>query len=285
MKLSALLNRITLSAVLLTGASSMAIGTDTLPSDPFLVQAFEGVWRMERHSVSLLSEDFDIRESSSRSSYTPNHDDKPTYQLESGDQAFVEYQRRRYSATNTPWGPFPPMAAESLRLVEFRIPENRYIAISGQGRGLFQLGDWQRFRFLHVLDVSRRHRNVTYYPLIAEANLGERVVGRLPGSAYLNYARLVPARWDLDRSVTGYEVLLYALEPGGLERVIEDEKPLSYLLTRDPNRRSWSLSRSNATPVADTLDRADHAFTAGPAALPVQNGIWSHSPDSPEVAQ
>ena len=134
--------------------------------------------------------------------------------------------------------------------------------ISAPGAGLYSVTDWQRFGFLHVLDVTNRAK-VIHYPLVAEAGLREKVLGRLPGSPVLHYARLVPSRWASNTKVNGYEVLLYALKPKGPERVVDENgRNLSYSISRVYEDSPWTLERIDTTPVALARDAAGRAFSA-----------------------
>ncbi|GEM_PF-2513663 len=228
--------------------------------DPALAFALEGVWKIESPAVSLVSDEFDSQEQKDGSlRYQARAKDTPAYVTSGEENATVEYGRKRFPATETPWGAFPQLDTGKAQLIEMNVPKKRYLVIAGRGKGLFAINDWQRFGFLHVLDVTSRGAPV-YYPLVAEAELGHRVLGRLPGSSVLNYARLVPSRWASNVEPSAYEVVIYALKPKGPEQVIENGKPLAYSLTH--TGATWKLERIRQTPVTDARDRANRPFTA-----------------------
>lgn len=230
-------------------------------ADPFLLQAFDGVWKMERSATTLLSEGVDTFVENGILRHAPQVKNAPIYLQESYEVGAIEYRRKKYPAITTQWGSFPLLNPDSIRLLEISIPQTRYTILSGEGQSLFSSTDWLRYRFLYVFDIGRGQHITNYYPLFAEAHLGERVLGRLPNSQVLNYARVVPAAWDDNNNIKAYEVLLYSLERRGITRTLEHEMPVSYLLTKDADGPHWTLASTNSTPVADELDRKGHYFT------------------------
>lgn len=221
--------------------------------------ALDSIWRMERPSVSLASESFISKASKTGTTYQAKVNNSPVYLMTGEESASVEFGRKRFPATESPWGALPRLDMEHARLLELSTPKKRYFAFVGQGKGLFSVGDWQRYSFIHVVDVTARHAPV-YYPLFSDAYLGERVLGRLPGSPVLNFARLVPSSWSSRSEPSAYEVSLYALNPKGPERVIEEGRPLAYSLQRQGG--SWKIERIRKTPVTDAQDQNKRSFTA-----------------------
>ena len=242
-------------------ASALLLGGPVAQAalDPNLAMALEGVWRQESPAISMLSDNFNSTEKADTLRYSADVRDTPVYVTQGEETTFVEYGRKRFAATESPWGSIPQLNTESAQLLEMSLLRKRYLVLSGQGKGLFNVGDWKRFGFLHVLDVSTRNAP-THYSLVAEAELGERVLGRLPGSSVLNYARLVPSRWASAVEPSAYEVSLYALKPKGPELVIANGKPLAYSLTR--NAATWTLEPIRQTPVTDARDKAGRAYSA-----------------------
>lgn len=229
--------------------------------DPFLLQAFEGVWKMERSATTLITERVDTQVDDGILRHEPQAKDAPVYLRESYEIGEIEYRRKKYSATQSLWGSFPQLNPDTMRLIEISIPQTKYLVLSGQGENLFSATDWQRYRFLHVFDMGRSRYITNYYPVFAEAFLGERVLGRLPNSQVLNYARVVPARWDTNNTINGYEVLLYNLDRKGITRTLENDVPVSYSLNKNAEGPLWTLTAAASTPVADELDRKGHFFT------------------------
>lgn len=230
-------------------------------ADPFLLQAFEGVWKMERSATTLLSDRVDTNVDNGILRHEPQVKDAPVYLRESYEVGAIEYRKKKYPANTTQWGSFPHLNPDTMRLIEISIPQTKYLVLSGQGENLFSATDWQRYRFLHVFDMGRGRYITNYYPLFAEAHLGERVLGRLPNSPVLNYARVVPASWDANNNISSYEVLLYNLDRKGITRTLENELPVSYKLTKNTEGPLWTLASTSTTPVADELDRKGHFFT------------------------
>lgn len=230
-------------------------------ADPFLLQAFDGVWKMERSATTLLSDRVDTLVEDGILRHAPQVKEAPVYLRESYEVGAIEYRRKKYPAIATQWGSFPLLNPDTMRLLEISIPQTRYTILSGEGENIFSSSDWQRYRFLHVFDIGRGRNITNYYPLFAEAYLGERVLGRLPNSPVLNYARVVPAAWDENNNTKAYEVLLYSLERKGITRTLENEVPVSFMLTKNPDSPQWTLASANSTPIADELDRKGHYFT------------------------
>lgn len=227
--------------------------------DPQLAFALQGVWQQESPSVSIISSTFTEKKDKNDLHFKATSKDSPTYITRDDENNFIEYSRKRFSASSSPWGTFPQLDLAASQLLEMNIQRKRYLVLSGPGKGLFSVGDWQRFGFLHVLDVSARYAPI-HYPLVAEAGLGARVLGRLPDSPVLNYARLVPSSWASPVEPSAYEVSLYALKPKGPERVISNGKPLTYALSRTGS--TWVLKPTHQTPVTDARDKIGRAFSA-----------------------
>lgn len=233
--------------------------------DPSLLLALDEIWQLERPGISTLSDRFERKDGSTPARFETDVRDALAYVHVDAESAQVEFARKRFPADTSPWGALPRIAPASARLVEVTLPRKRYLVLSGTGEGLFGIGDWQRFGFLHVVDVSQRWAPI-HYPLVAEAGLRERVLGRLPGSPVLNYLRLVPARWRDASTVERYEVLVYALNPKGPERVNTPEgQPLAYSLSRDEAAARWVLAPLAQTTVANARDAAGAAFSAPPS--------------------
>lgn len=234
------------------------------PPDPALVQALAGIWQGQQITVTPLSDAFTRDPSVDPPRYTVPVKDAPAYITIDAEHAEIEYGRKTFAANESPWGPFPLLNTDDAELLEVTLPKKKYVVIAGIGAGLYGIGDWQRFGFLHVIDTSVRGAPV-YYPLFAEAGLRDKVIGRLPNSNVLNFARLVPSRWATNTQINGYEVLLYSLLPRGPERVVGDDgRPLAYSLTRDDANAPWVLTRTPATPIANVRDDAGRAFSAPP---------------------
>ncbi len=229
--------------------------------DPLLAFAIDKIWHGESPAVSILEERLEAKDPKQPSRYYfVQTKDAPSYTVLSDEDASVEYAGKRFSAVKSFWGELPVLQPENTKLLEMSVGRNRYLVLSGPGSRLFTVGDWQRYTFLEVLNVSRRAAPY-HYALISDANLGERVLGRLPGSPVMNYARLVPTRWASNTEPSAYEVLIYALETQGLKRVIDEGKPLAYSLTHEGAGGAWQLQRIDQTPVADARDKAGLAFT------------------------
>ena len=240
---------------------STSLYAQTNAPDPFLLQAFEAVWKMERSATTLITERVDTHVDNGILRHEPHAKDAPVYLRESYEVGQIEYRRKKYSATQSEWGSFPQLNPDTMRLIEISIPQTRYLVLSGQGENLFSATDWQRYRFLHVFDMGRSRQITNYYPVFAEAFLGERVLGRLPNSQVLSYARVVPASWAPNNTINGYEVLLYDLDRKGITRTLENEMPVAYTLIKNSDSPLWTLTPVTATPVADELDSKGHFFT------------------------
>lgn len=230
-------------------------------ADPYLVQAFEGVWKMERSATTLLSDHVNTQVENGVLRHEPPVKDAPVYLYESYEVGSIEYRRNKYSANTTPWGGFPHLNPDTMRLLEIGIPQTRYLVLSAEGEKLFSTTSWRRYRFLHVFDIGRGRHITNHYPVFAEAHLGERVLGRLPNSAVLNYARVVPSSWDSNNNINQYEVLLYNLDRKGITRTLNGERPVAYKLTKNIDGPLWKLEPTETTPIADELDRQGHYFT------------------------
>lgn len=273
------------AAALILGLSAAA-ALAAPPPDPSLVQALDGIWQGARPSVKPLSDAFTRDPSVDPPRYTVPVKESPAYITVDAEHAEIEYGRKVFAANESPWGPFPLLNTDDAELLEIVVPKKRYLVISGIGAGLYGIGDWQRFGFLHVIDTSVRGAPV-HYPLFAEAGLRDKVIGKLPNSSVLNFARLVPSRWATNTQVDGYEVLLYSLLPRGPERVIGDDgRPLSYTLMREGANAPWTLTRTPATPIANVRDDANRAFSAPPMknALPPPAGGATVAPAAADPA-
>ncbi len=233
--------------------------------DPTLLLALDEIWQLERPGFSTLSDRFERKDGTQQARFETEVRDALAYLHVNAEAAELEFARKRFPANTSPWGALPRIAPTSARLVEVTLPRKRYLMLSGTGEGLFGIGDWQRFGFLHVVDVTQRWAPV-HYPLVAEAGLRERVIGRLPGSPVLNYLRLVPARWSDASTVERYEVLVYALNPKGAERVRTPEGELmAFSLSREAEAARWVLAPLAQTQVADARDAAGASFSAPPS--------------------
>ena len=239
-----------------------SFGAHATQADPGLAFALDGIWQQERPAVTVLANSFNANFDTDPPNYETSIKKAPTYTNLDGESAQINYLRKHYPVNASPWGPLPQLDAAKTQLFEIGLPNRRYLVISAPGTGLYSVADWQRFGFLHVLDVTNRAK-VVHYPLVAEAGLQVKVLGRLPGSPVLNYARLVPSRWVSNTRVDAYEVLLYALQPKGVERVVgENGKNLSYVISRVDAEAPWTLQQVDITPIAMALDHAGRAFSA-----------------------
>jgi len=227
--------------------------------DESLASALDSLWSAERPTVSLLSARFTDRESKAGVAYQADTKHSPIYLMTGAENAALLFGRKRFDATATPWGNFPPLAMGNARLLEVNLPKRHYQVLIAPGKGLFAVGDWQRYAFLHVLDVSKGVAPA-YYPLLAEANLGEHVLGHLPGSPVLNYARLVPSGQNAGSPPDEYEVSLYALARNGAQRVTVNGRPVAYSLKRTQD--GWNISPATSTPVTNARDEERRPFTA-----------------------
>lgn len=256
----------TLPGLALTALLAIGLPARAQAPDPGLLLALDEIWQLERPGISTLSDRFERKDGTQPVRFETDVRDALAYLHVDAESAEIEYARKRFPAGTSPWGALPRIAPTSARLLEVTLPRKRYLLLSGTGEGLFGIGDWQRFGFLHVVDVTQRWAPV-HYPLVAEAGLRERVIGRLPGSPVLNYLRLVPARWSDASTVERYEVLVYALNAKGPERVRTAEGELmAFSLSRDPEVGRWLLAPLANSVIADTRDAAGAAFSAPPTA-------------------
>lgn len=255
------LKSLILNAGLVFLSSSALSGNALAQEDPFLIQAFEGVWKMERSATTLVADTFNTQVENGILRYESSVKEAPIYLRESYEVGQIEYRRKKYSAKDSQWGSFPQLNPDTLRLIEISIPQTRYLILSGQGESIFSSTPFQRFRFHHVFDMGRGRQITNYYPVFSDAYLGERVLGRLPNSPVLNFARVVPSQWDANNKTIGYEVLLYDLDRKGMTRTLDNSAPLAYALTKNADSPLWTLAPISSTPVADELDRKGHFFT------------------------
>lgn len=227
--------------------------------DEGMAAAIGSIWDIERPSFSVLGSNLAGKVSKAGTAYRADVKHSPTYLVSGQEAASVLVGRKRFNAIATRWGNFPQLATEKTRLLEASLPKKRYLLLAGPGRGLFSVGDWQRYTLLHVIDLSKPAAPV-YYPLFSDAYLGERVLGRLPGSSALNYARLVPSSRGPGGATDAYEVTLYALGHKGIERVIKDGRPLSYSLNREDG--AWVIHNLDSTPATNERDEEKRPFVA-----------------------
>lgn len=160
-------------------------------------------------------------------------------------------------STRSEFGRLPPLAAVGgLDLLWIQVGGRSYRVVVHTGDGIFANGTWQRYAFLHVFTAGAGDKRPMHYALVADGYLYDGVLGVLPGSTVLNYARLVPTDW-LERGEAGrYEVLLYAMDGKGLERVRKvDGKPLAYILERTSLDAPWMVSPTDETPKAVSIDQ------------------------------
>ncbi|MBD9680720.1 hypothetical protein IB274_28710 [Pseudomonas sp. PDM18] len=223
-----------------------------------LSAAVESLWSGEQVSISVLSSSFTQQVSKAGSEYRTEVKNAPTYLQTAGESAWVIAGRKRFNAVATPWGNFPRLDMRNARLLAIELPKKRYQVLASSGAGLFGVGDWQRYGFLQVIDVSTPSAPA-FYPLYAEANLGEHALGRLADSPVLNYARLVPASRSKAGEIIAYEVALYALGRKGPERVLREGVPLAYLLRHEGD--GWTIDSVERTPVTTALDEGHRPFT------------------------
>lgn len=252
------------SLLLFTLAAGLPVSTvfAARPLDPGLAIAVQKIWQHERPETTLLEANFALREGSEPPTYQTPHRGGLRYLLDGGEAATLKYRRRSAAASESPWGSLPRVDIDQARIYRMAFDNQRYFVVSAAGTGLFTVGNWRDYQFLFVVDTGAR-RGVWMFPVVAPAGLGLRVLGRLPDSSVLNFARLVPSRWDAQKRATAYEVLLYAMTHDGFERVAdEDGTLLAYLLQSDPKAGRWTLEPTASTPVADVRDAAGSPFTA-----------------------
>ncbi|MBB4862789.1 hypothetical protein HNP46_001633 [Pseudomonas nitritireducens] len=229
--------------------------------DESLASAIDGLWQDGRAPFSVLGSSLVEKSTKDSSDFQAEVKNSPVYRVSGAEAAAVLVGNQRFDALTTPWGSFPRLQVANTRLLALDLPKRHYQVLAGPGEGLFAVGDWQRYEFLHVLDLSTpgapRH-----HALYSDAYLGERVLGQLPGSSVLNYARLVPAGRDRQGRIDAYEVTLYALGRKGAEPVLEGGHKLAYALQREGD--GWSLSHLQRTPETDTRDEEGRWFMAAP---------------------
>ncbi|MFR0689761.1 hypothetical protein ACLUTX_10205 [Enterobacterales bacterium AE_CKDN230030158-1A_HGKHYDSX7] len=229
--------------------------------DDSLSTALGSIWQAPQPEVSVLGTHFGSLTTPSGTAYRADVKDSPSYQMSGEEAATLLVGRKHFDAVATPWGNFPRLQMQEARLLEVRLAKKRYQILAGTGDGLFSVGDWQRYGFLHVLDLSTPSAPV-YYPLFADAGLGERVLGQLPGSKELNFARLVPVNRSASGSTDAYEVTLYALGRKGLEPVILEGHVLAYALEREDG--NWAISRLDRALATGAWDEEHRSFVAVP---------------------
>jgi hypothetical protein len=229
--------------------------------DDNLAAAIGSLWQEGQPSPNVLGASLDEKPAKIGIAYQAEAKNSPSYLVTGDEAAAVLSGGRRFDAVATPWGNFPRLQVKNTRLLGLDLSKKHYQVLAGPGEGLFAAGAWQRYEFLHVLDVSTPARPL-YYPLFSDAYLGERVLGQLPGSNVLNYARLVPVSRDPQGRIESYEVSLYALGSKGPEAVLEEGRKLAYALERDGD--DWQLSRLERTPVTDFRDEEGRSFVAAP---------------------
>ncbi|PJI50928.1 MAG: hypothetical protein CTR55_01110 [Pseudomonas sp.] len=223
-----------------------------------LSDAVESLWSREQVSTALLGSSFTREDSKAGTEYRTEAKNAPVYLQTAGESAWVVIGKKRFDAVATPWGNFPRLDLRNARLLEINLPNRHYQVLASTGAGLFGVGDWQRYGFLHVIDVSTPSAP-TYYPLYTDADLGEHALGRLPDSPRLNYARLVPTSRSKAGEIDAYEVSLYALGHKGPERVLREGTPLAYLLKHKDD--AWVIDNVEHTPVTTARDEEHRTFT------------------------
>lgn len=254
---------------LLTPLSFAAVGSMIVAPafsgepDPALALAVEKIWDGQAPAKSVLSKRYSTRQEGGGLVHEPDVKNGISLLSQDGKDARIRYQRHSFQVANSPWGGFPMLDTSQAQLTGISIPRRNYLVLSAPGEGLFSVADWSRFEFLHVLDVTLRGRPV-HYPLVSEAGMGIRLLGQLPGSSVLNYARLVPSQWDAGQVPNEYEVTLYALQNQGLRKVISKGQPLTYRLRLEGE--AWRLEAGRPTPVTDERDAGSRPFTSRPVA-------------------
>ncbi|KJK01991.1 hypothetical protein UB43_08070 [Pseudomonas sp. 21] len=223
-----------------------------------LSAAVESLWSGEQVSISVLGSSFTQQVSKAGTEYRPEVKHAPFYLQAAGESAWVVAGRMRFNAVTTSWGNFPRLDMRKARLLEIDLPKKHYQVLTGPGAGLFGVGDWQRYGFLQVIDISVPSAPL-HYPLYTDAGLGEHALGRLADSPVLNYARLVPTSQSRTGEIDTYEVSLYALGRKGPERVLRDGVALAYLLKREGD--GWNIESVDRTPVTAERDEEHRPFT------------------------
>lgn len=229
--------------------------------DKSMAAAIDSLWQVEQPAVSVLGASFSDSLSKAGTTFRGEAKKSPAYLVTGKESAWVLFGKKRFNAIATPWGNFPRLRMQDARLLELNLPKRRYRILVGQGEGLFAVGDWQRYGFLHVLDVSAPSAPA-YYPLFSDAWLDERVLGRLPDSPVLNYARLVPTSRNEKGGIEAYEVSLYALGRRGPERVFKEGHALTYALKREG--ATWVINSVDTVPVTTLRDEESRSFVAAP---------------------
>ncbi|MBD9503675.1 hypothetical protein IB256_23010 [Pseudomonas sp. PDM17] len=223
-----------------------------------LSAAVESLWSGEQVSISVLSSSFTQQASKTGTEYRSELKNAPVYLQTAGESAWVVSGRTRFNAVATPWGNFPRLDMRNARLLAIDLPNKHYQVLASPGAGLFGVGDWQRYGFLQVIDLSTPSSPI-HYPLYTDAELGEHALGRLADSPVLNYARLVPASRGESGEIDTYEVSLYALGRKGPERVLRGGVPLAYLLRHEAG--GWNIDSVERTPVTTERDEEHRPFT------------------------
>jgi len=236
--------------------------------------AVESLWSGDQVSISVLSSSFTQQVSKSGTEYRTPVKDTPVYLQTAGESAWVITGRTRFNAVATPWGNFPRLDMRNARLLAIDLPKKHYQVLASPGAGLFGVGDWQRYGFLQVIDLSTPSAPA-HYPLYTDADLGERALGRLAGSPVLNFARLVPASRSKAGEIDAYEVSLYALGRKGAERVLRNGVPLAYLLRHEGD--GWNIDSVERTPVTTARDEEHRSFTT-----PLRPALFSVRENDPQ---
>jgi hypothetical protein len=239
-----------------------------------LSAAVESLWSSEQVSIKVLSSSFTRQGSKAGTEYRTELKNAPVYLQTAGESAWVVAGRKRFNAVATPWGNFPRLDMRHARLLAIDLPKKRYQVIASPGAGLFSVGDWQRYGFLQVIDLSTPSTPAAY-PFYTEADLGEHALGRLADSPVLNYARLVPANRSKAGAIDAYEVSLYALGRKGPERVLREGVPLAYLLRHGSD--GWTIESLARTPVTTARDEEHRPFTT-----PLRPALFSVKEDGPQ---
>lgn len=234
-----------------------------------LIAAVDQIWADERPAMSRLDLHFEPMPGTADGSVRSS-DKAFQYHPDGTEAATWSWRRRSDSATTGPWGPLPRVALETADAYRMQFERKAYVVISAVGAGLFSISPWDQYRFLQVFDMGAG-RGQHFFPLVAPADLGVRVLGRLPGSPVLNYLRLIPVQRDAAGAIVAFEGSMYALTPAGAERVRDlVERPTAYALRRAADDDAWSVQAIFATPVTDALDARDVPFVASFAVVAAQ---------------
>lgn len=135
-----------------------------------------------------------------------------SYVVENHERSHFSFSKRKLDATNSLFGSIPSLKIEGIRSYDLSLPDKKFIVISGKGDGLFTVGDWTDFQFIHVLDVTRRW-NPVLYSLPTMESMETIVLGVYATSKELNYLRVLPVI-TRDGEVVEYEVFVYELAKG-----------------------------------------------------------------------